>query len=458
VGAGATKHSNGKNANGTNGSKNGKSGNQASEVTSSSKSGAGAGKNNRSGWRSPNEVAGARGAAVTSANFGTSNFFSNYPLSLPELKVKSWFWAAAGIVVIVALWYVYISNYIPIQGDVVYKEAQNYTQIQNQDASLQDRALSYYAQAVQIEPAEDFYRLYLGESYLEKAQQVATATPANTAQISDYLKKSEAELLKAHELTPLNADHLANLGRLYSAWARLDPLNQQKYTATSINWFKQALVRAPHNAHLFNELSQVYLTNNQVNEALDAAKTSVGLDADFDEGRVALGQAYLAQGDKLNAGKQFAEAVRIRPRSLDDISYVNRIEALGTSPLVQVTDLIKYFTPPNDAAADDRNFDNVSLGIVYFYHNDMAQAENYLQQVLAAGQGSQNSPQGAYTFYAHLYMAQVYAATGRSQQAQTEAQTALSIVTNSGPAAQPLVKVAQDIVNKVKSATPTTPK
>ena len=81
----------------------------------------------------------------------------------------------------------------------------------------------------------------------------------------------------------------------------------------------------------------------------------------------------------------------------------------------------------------------------------VAQAQSSGTQQPAQQQAQ--SQQAAYNFYAHLYLAQVYAATNRAQLAETEAQTALSIV-NSSPGGKPLVEVAQNVLNKVKAAAP----
>ncbi len=446
----------------------------AAEVTAnvSAKNGNGKAKNNDvamraqgNGYGKTNGVRNGRAAYLPAngnsksglSRFGGASFASGYPDTTPTMQVRPWFWGLLALVVLVSGWYVYISNFIPIQGDVIYKEAQNYTQIQQSAKSL-----PYYREAVQVEPGEDFYRLYLGESYLEKAQTDAN-NPQTAAQATQEFELSHEQLVKAHELAPLNADHLANLGRLYSVWSAHDP-NLKDGLSTSIDWFKQALVRAPNNAHLYDELSQVYLRANQPNNAVEAAKHSVSLDQQYDENRVALGNAYLAIQDKTNAGKQFAEAIKLNPRSLDDVDYVKRMEAVGTTPEVNTIDLIKAFTPGANTSADDRSYYNVSQGIIYFYHNEMSQAESLLTQVLGATQaqssGTQQqsqqqaqSQQAAYNFYAHLYLAQVYVATGRAQLAETEAQTALSIV-NSSPGGKPLVEVAQTVLNKVKAAAP----
>lgn len=424
--------------------------------------GNGSGNGNGNGNGKTNGVRNGR-AAYPAANangksglprFGGASFASGYPDTTPTMQVRPWFWGLLALVVIVVGWYIYISNFIPIQGDVIYKEAQNYTQIKQADKSL-----PYYREAVQIEPNEDFYRLYLGESYLEKAQTDAN-NPQTAAQATQEFELSHEQLVKAHELAPLNADHLANLGRLYSVWSAHDP-NLKDGLSTSIDWFKQAMVRAPNNAHLYDELSQVYLRANQPNDAVEAAKHSVSLDQQYDENRVALGNAYLAIQDKTNAGKQFAEAIKLNPKSLDDVDYVKRMEAIGTTPEVKTEDLIKALTPIATTSADDRSYYNVSQGIIYFYRSDMSKAESLLTQVLSAtqaqnsgqpqqGQQQAQSQQAAYNFYAHLYLAQVYAATGRAPLAETEAQTALSIV-NSSPGGKPLVEIAQNVLNKVKA-------
>lgn len=390
-------------------------------------------------------VAGSGGAGLL--DFGGGGI---YPVSFPEMNVKPIFWAILGIVVAFILWWDYMANFIPIQADALYKVGQNYSQAQKDD-----QALPYYLEASQLEPNEDYYRLYLGEVYLEKAQ-ADINQPSKSGEMEQFFEDSEQQLVKAHELAPLNADHLANLGRLYAAWAQALPAKRGDYLNQSINWYKQALVRAPYNARLYSELSQTYLSNNDTKDAIAIGEKSVQTDNQYDFGRVLLGNAYLAANNQADAAKQYEAAVSITPNSINQDgnpqNYLNRLQLMATNQAVSTTALVKDFTPGKTASSDDRVFDNNSLGIIYFYKADYTQAENLLTQVLSASQG-QNS-NATYTFYAHLYLAQVYAATNRQQQAQTEAQTAYSMVSSGANGAQVLLPLAQQVLQQVHASPP----
>lgn len=386
-------------------------------------------------------------------NFGVSSAAVTYPNSMPEMNVRPWFWGILAVIVLVVAWFIYISNVLPIQGDILYKEGSNLIQAQQTD-----KAIPYFEQAVQVEPNEDFYRLYLGEAYLEKAQ-AAADNPATSAQMEQDFRLSEQELMKAHEIAPLNADHLANLGRLYSVWAQKDPTAIKDGFKQSVNWFQQAVTRAPYNAYLVAQMSQSYLLDNQPDQAVKVAEHSVQIDPEYDFNRIVLGDAYIAANKKPEAATQYAEAAKLNPKSLysDNLRYVDRIQTLGISQNVSTTALIADFAPTKDATVDDHAYDNMSQGIVYYYRNNLGQAENLLTQVLSSAQAQPNSQvQGAYSFYAHLYLARVYAATGRQAQAQNEAQSALNIVNASGASGKPLQPLVQEVFNQIH-ATPAAP-
>ena len=88
------------------------------------------------------------------------------------------------------------------------------------------------------------------------------------------LKQSEKILTKAHELSPLNTDHYANLGRLYLFWADPTGGNDPSKAPLAVQWMKQATEHTPGNAQLWDELGVAYSRDNQFQAGIDALNHS----------------------------------------------------------------------------------------------------------------------------------------------------------------------------------------
>lgn len=362
------------------------------------------------------------------------------PENRPDHPVKSWYWAAVGGLALVALVYTFFGNVQPIMADTVYKQGFNLSQ-----ANQWQRAQPYLRQASEFAPHEDFYALYLGQAYLELGQiqaREAGNDKNKQAVVQRFLVASESELVRANKLAPLNPDHYANLARLYTRWADLEPARSQEFLRKATTKYREAVdTYAPRNPRLWSELAAAYagLAANRTSPdgvginvdkaAMDAAiaagEKSVQLDDKYDFNRSVLGDLYRFAGRPNEAGVQYLALAEINPRQLgNDERFTGRIQALALSPQVPLDQALRAFSPDAKVngekitADTDKSFAYLSRGIIYFYKGDLEQASVALNQSFTL---TPSDP------YAHAYQSLIYKRRGQATQAQNEAAQALDL-------------------------------
>ncbi len=236
----------------------------------------------------------------------------------------------ASLALIIALFLIGQTNMNPIKADIIYKQGDSYDKQAQWDISI-----AHYKRAIQLAPREDFYHLFLGRAFLEKARAaqntnihlLSEQTRADTVlkmnwqqtlQLSrqDLLLSARAILLRARELNPLNTDHSANLGRLYRTWADMatTPEEKQKYADQSIAYYRDATSLSPNNAVLWNEWATVYLyLKNDPVTAEQKLMRSLELDRQFNQTYVILGSLYMSQQKMDKAAEAYENALAITP-------------------------------------------------------------------------------------------------------------------------------------------------
>lgn len=200
------------------------------------------------------------------------------------------------IVAVLGLLVIWNVNAATVHADMLYKEGQAYD-----NAQRWPEAISLYQQAIQLQPNQDYYYLFLGRSWLEFAKQVdqeqfnvrayyesglTQQTPykdpnqkdaskaardeqaARQAEKLLRLQQSEQWLMQAHNLSPLNSDHYANLGRLYLYWADPTGGNDPSKAPLAIQFMKGATERTPGNAQLQDELAVAYAHGGQFDKGI----------------------------------------------------------------------------------------------------------------------------------------------------------------------------------------------
>jgi tetratricopeptide (TPR) repeat protein/O-antigen ligase len=289
-----------------------------------------------------------------------------------------------GLVAFVALFIIWTVNVATVRADSLYKQGLSYD-----SARLWAESISLYQDAVNMQPNQDYYYLFLGRAWLEFAKQVAdeqnntrylyqnsTQDPYRTnlylpcqgtatystdqatqaaekkAEMICRLQKSEALLKHANELSPLNTDHYANLGRLYLYWA--DPTGPQDPSKNqlAVDNFIKATQHTPGNAQLWDELGVAYARNGQFDKAMESINHSQQ-DVDptyarspFIKGqllqeraanvknalvaRAPLPTDYETDYGKLviETGKAYSETIGIDPTQFTDSSFKGRIAFL----------------------------------------------------------------------------------------------------------------------------------
>jgi O-antigen ligase len=379
---------------------------------------------------------------------GNDDYFA---YSVPDRPVRPWIWGAATALGVLMLAYTWFGNVSPILADSVYKQGFNLVQ----GAPSWDRAANLFKQSTELAPNEDYYALYLGQAYLELGKQrfrdaVNQQTGQQDAQKitvgRNYLNLSEKELLRANRLAPLNPDHYANMARLYSSWADIEPTRSQELLAKSVKWYEDVTSQhAPRNARLWSEqaLTAATLASNRVdpdisntatdpaymNKAVAAAEQSVKLDDRYNFNRLVLGDVYRFAKRLPEAGEQYAKLAEIAPRDLaSDARFARRVQLIAQSPQVDTNKILALFDPekppkPGELAnANDKAFFALGRGMIQFYKNDLTNAGASLTN---AAQLNPNDP------YAPAFQSVIAKRQGQATQSQNFATTARDLAAKS---------------------------
>jgi tetratricopeptide (TPR) repeat protein len=224
----------------------------------------------------------------------------------PQKWGTPWGGMAAVFLFVLALVIINQTNIKTIRADIVYKQGEEWSRQQQWDI-----AIAHHKRALELAPREDFYHLWAGSAYLEKAKSASTQgciitdnpdisgilnmSIERTAQLcrQDLLTAARTILLEARHVNPLNTDHSANLGRLYKNWADLSSDRDQRAELIdkSIAYYQQAATLSPQNTIIWNELATVYLyQQGDLEKAWKTIEHSLALDDRFE-------QTYMIQGD-----------------------------------------------------------------------------------------------------------------------------------------------------------------
>jgi tetratricopeptide (TPR) repeat protein len=258
-----------------------------------------------------------------------------------------WGLVAAVPIGLVALIGITSTNLNPIRADIIYKQAE----AMRNNGQL-DVAIAHYKRARELNPAEDFYLLWLGAAFLDKATNapdspsIFSSVPSIDSLLkldfertyglnrADTLTAAKVVLESARNLNPLNTDHSANLGRLHRRWADLyggDPAARQQELDTAAEFYREATSLSPNNAQLWNEWATVVLSQSdlarQLNDSARAdallaeaqakADHSLELDQKYDQTYLLLGQLARLKGDLAAAQQNFDLAQQLNAGSLD---------------------------------------------------------------------------------------------------------------------------------------------
>ena len=234
---------------------------------------------------------------------------------LPKRWATPWGAMAAPVLLVVALLIMNQTNLRVIRADIIYKQGDEWGRQKQWDI-----AIVHHKRALELAPNEDFYYLWAGSAYLEKAK-TAPASPCillqepdisavlnmpiqQTAQLcrEDLLMMARAILKQARHVNPLNTDHTANLARLHKNWADLatDPTRRQQLIEQALGYYRQATRLSPQNTIIWNEMATLYLYQmGDVAQARQIISHSLELDDRFEQTYMIQGDAWVKQADDL---------------------------------------------------------------------------------------------------------------------------------------------------------------
>lgn len=296
----------------------------------------------------------------------------NRPGEGPWLGAGGWLAMAAAVVFFtLALVFIARVNLNLVQADIVYKIGQAYD-----SARIYNGAVYLYDKAVERQPREDYYYLFLGRSQLELARET---TGAERAQ---YLQDAEQSLLTAQALNPLNTDHSANLARLYLTESQMvDAAQSGPLLQRALDYYKVATMLSPNAAHLYNETSTVYLTGGDTADALQQLQLSLELDQRYSDTYRRLGDLYRTTGEPEQAINAYNQALALKPNDWEVHSALGYLYA-QQGDLARAIDenLAVVELRPNDFSAHG------NLAVLYDEAGDPASALAHAQQALQLAQ------------------------------------------------------------------------
>lgn len=224
------------------------------------------------------------------------------------------------------------TNVRPVQADMIYKRARPYDDQASRGTQADpaarrdtwDTAIAIYATAIERMPLEDFYYLFLGRAYLERA-----GLTENAAERTELLTRAESLLLQAQDINPLNTDHTANLARLNTRWyaATDDQAEKAERLELAERYYEQALALSPQNSIIRNELARLVLEiRGDCDRALALYDESAAIDPFYSQTQLARADAYIlcsngrpdAERDNLFRGAVVAleEALAANPNNV----------------------------------------------------------------------------------------------------------------------------------------------
>ena len=350
----------------------------------------------------------ARGATQNRAAPATYRRGEANPLSLLVYAIIF----AVGLA---AAWFTNVDN---VYADMRFQQGQIYAEGTNADLRQQLVGTEYYADAIRMEPNQDFYYLSLGRNLMGIAdirrqmepdnlgEPKADASLRELLQVDDLpamlsteaplviMSYAEAVLNRAYELNPLNKDHSANLGRLNSFWyARMqqDPARLQQ----AIDWYAKGNAIAPQDVVIMNEYAGAIVAlgnyaKNQGDDVTAQAKydqaaqllaRSKELDARFVDTDVRTADLLRTQGRTAEAVDRYIALLEQNPHALDN-QYTLIAGGLRDQP-EQLTRLIAAYEAALAKTPDDARLQDI-IGRLAVESGDLDRAVGAFEQVVAA--------------------------------------------------------------------------
>jgi tetratricopeptide (TPR) repeat protein/O-antigen ligase len=265
--------------------------------------------------------------------------------SLPQPAVAGMRSMAYPVLAVVALVVLFSTNVQVVQADIYYKQAW----VGFHQKGDYDTAIALYNKALQLQPEQDFYLLFLGKAMLEKGEQLK-----DPGQQDALFERARQVLEEARRLNPLNTDHTANLARMYQIWGNVasDPARRQELLNQSLAYYDQATRLSPNNAQLWDEWGRTAAMLGDYDQALAKYQHSLALDSTFEQTYLQLGDLYRTQQKWPEAVDAYQKALAQNPKSVQAHSALGFVY----SQMGQLEDAVRenqavVTLAPNDVAS-----------------------------------------------------------------------------------------------------------
>ncbi|HMO56965.1 MAG TPA: O-antigen ligase family protein [Roseiflexaceae bacterium] len=255
-------------------------------------------------------------------------------------------YAIVGLLALIAAWSLNVDN---VYADMRFQQGQTYTERPQATLDQQIIGATFYLDAIRMEPEQDFYYLSLGRSMLSLTAmraEMARQTPGETLGVArdqvdlgillryeepvalkefilqqtplELMSYARAVLERAQQLAPLNKDHYANLGRMYSFWyQQISPENDPALLQQAIEWYRRGAEVAPQDVSILNEYAAAVARSGDYAEAQRLLERSQQLDPRYLDTTVRFGELLRIQGRSAEAVDQYLAALDRNPRILD---------------------------------------------------------------------------------------------------------------------------------------------
>jgi cyclophilin family peptidyl-prolyl cis-trans isomerase/tetratricopeptide (TPR) repeat protein/O-antigen ligase len=192
-----------------------------------------------------------------------------------------------------------------VRADIIYKEG-----LSSERVNQWDGAIYLYEHALELAPSEDFYHLFLGRAYMQKAKTAQGEARDQWMQLSQNL------LAEARRIAPLNTDHSRNMSKLYLSWGAMKQgAEAQALFDQALAYSADAVSLSPNTADVRNERAQVYLAMGDYPQAEETFQESLALDDEYVQTHMLLGQMYVEEKRWDDAVQQFERTVELKPKS-----------------------------------------------------------------------------------------------------------------------------------------------
>lgn len=294
---------------------------------------------------------------------------------LPRLFWQPTTWWLYPLLVVGVVLLVLNTNLKVVHADMVYKHAQAY-----EGQGHWDLAIALHQEAIKRAPLEDFYHLFLGRAFLEKAKgaqpvgrpgrtfkmsEILRLTPQELAELSreDLMSASDTVLRRARQVNPLNTDHSANLGRLYRTRAEMaaDPAERYALFQQALAHYAEAISLSPNAAHLYNEWGMVYLAMGEPEQALAKYERSLDIDDQYHLTYMSLGDIYLRSNELEKAKEAYQKAVELVPRLPEVHSALAYINGMQESYETAISETLKVLETTRNRDQEYTSYKNLIL-------------------------------------------------------------------------------------------------